>query len=207
MAGILRIIKFCLLLFLFTGTAQAQLYIRAFNFRPSGEFGFVMKPTFSLECGYSNAFENDRWRTSMSVSFIKLTPRMDVFPVVATRYDGNNKTILPGAQTFTKYNIYQFLFGIDYDLLDHEKLHLFPGTDLIMGVAPVEYTYNVPTYKSENYRGGGVLGAFRFRLGAEYAITDAISVLFAANRQYGLIMEPRTLYAANDYGLGIRVDF
>lgn len=183
---------------------KAQYSLRGYNFRPTGEFGFVMKPTFSADIGFSPVFDESNWRMRVAVTFLKMTPRMDTFPVVTVMTVGSSSTILPGKQSFSKYNIFMLSMGFDYAFYYNERFAIYGGTDLIGGAASVAYTEEVPTYKSEDYSGGGILAGFRLRIGADYYINDSWSVFADANRIGLLITEPAALTGASEYGIGIR---
>ncbi|MDO9185029.1 MAG: hypothetical protein Q7W13_03385 [Bacteroidia bacterium] len=177
--------------------------IRGFNYRPTGEFGSVMKPLFSAEIGYQQPFEGDRVRGGFLFTFLQMKPRMDVFPV----YGIVGTTVLPGEQSFQKYNLGLLLCDLDFAFVNKEKYTIYTGLGLIMGGANVEYEYNIQTAVYESYSGGGILAGFRFRLGAEYIINDYIALNLNANRNVFLVTEPRALAWANDYGIGMRYSF
>lgn len=185
-------------------SASAQIGVRVFNYRPTGEFGFVMKPTMSLEIGLVNAFEDDeRWRVNFTATFLIMKPRMETFPVYGTM-TGQGTTVLPGEQSFNKYNIFQLYGGADFAIIKQDPFVIFIGGDLVAGAASVDYTHNIQTYKSESYSGGGILAGLRFRAGAEYVINDSFGLSFTANRSVFLVTEPAGIFAANDYGIGVR---
>lgn len=193
-------------LIFFVQSSFAQISLRAYNYRPTGEFGFVMKPTFSAEVGYMNPFDN-RLRTSASFSFLVMKPRMEAFPIYGILHDGTGVHVLPGSQSFQKYNIAQLFVGFDFAFVDKEPFYAYAGMDITVGGASVEYTDYIETFKNESYSGGGILGGFRFRLGAEYDFNDQIGLFINAQRSVWLISDPAAFNWANDYGLGIKYNF
>ncbi len=200
---------FCLAicLFLFAVASSAQVGVRAFHFRPTGEFGFVMKPITSLELSLMQRFSRrttKKWRTGFTLTYFNFKPRLEVFPIVGVLMDGNGTTIIPGVQYFEKYKIFQLCGGMDYAFVHKPKLNVFAGADLVAGSAVVDYASIQPTIKNETYSGGGILVGARGRLGAEYNITKAFSVYASIQRQIGLVSEPRSFIGGNDYGIGVR---
>lgn len=194
-----------IIFFAFCGSniALGQISVRLFNYRPTGEFGFVMKPAFSAEIGLQQPFDRERIRGGFSVTYLQMKPRMNIFPV----YGIIGPTVFPGEQSFEKYNIGLFFFNIDFAIVHQETFNVFMGLGLILGGANVEYEYNIQTAVYESYSGGGIIGGLRFRLGAEYIINDNIGITLNANRSVFLVTEPRTLGWANDYGIGILYSF
>lgn len=190
---------------LFTQISKAQLYVRAYNFRPTGDYGYVFKPGFSAEIGYMPEFES-RVRFTFSGSYMMMKPRQTAIPIYAVQ-SGNGTVILPGEQSFKKYNILQITGGIDVAIVKREKFFAYVGTDIIVGAGAVDYQENVPTFKTEGYSGGGYLGGGRFRLGLQYDVTYNIGIIAHANRSVFLISEPATINWLNDYGIGIRYQF
>ncbi|HSH64719.1 MAG TPA: hypothetical protein VLB84_02745 [Bacteroidia bacterium] len=202
--------NFFVLLVLLTGSyaAKAQLGVKVYNYRPTGDFGFVFKPTFSVEAGLMHPFEKDeRWRNFFTLTCAILKPRMESIPGTGVLSDGTGTHILPGKQSFTKYNVFQLSCGYDYSFINKTNYFVFAGLDITVGAATVEYTDDVETFKNETYQGGGVLGGFRGRLGAEYLLTDKISVMVYAQRDIWLITDPESINAANNYGIGLIYNF
>jgi hypothetical protein len=204
----MRIFLKTILLILLVNTTFAQITVRGYHYRPTGEFGFVMKPTFSAEAGWMNSFEDDkRLRTSASASFLVMKPRLPSFPIYGILHDGTGDHVLPGSQSFQKYNIAQLFVGFDLAYINKEKFHAYGGMDITIGAASVEYSDYIETFKSESYSGGGFLGGFRFRLGAEYDLSEHFSVYINAQRSVWLLTDPAAINWANDYGLGLRYKF
>ena len=187
--------------------ASAQIGVRLFNYRPTGDFGFVMKPLFSGEIGFQKPFEKKRFRTGFSLTYLQMKPRMDVFPISGVLIDGNGTTVLPGEQSFQKYNL-GLLFGdMDFAFVNQGKFNVFMGGGVMVGAASVEYKSKVQGVIDETYQGGGILGGLRFRLGAEYVIFNNIGISFTANRSIFLVSDPGAINWANDYGIGVLYSF
>ncbi|WP_353484529.1 hypothetical protein [Haliscomenobacter sp.] len=198
-----------LLLFV-TTLSFGQISIRVFNYHPTGEFGFVMSPLTSLELGLQGRFSKRierRWRANMSLVYLRMKPRLDVFPVAGFAVDGKGSRVIPGLQSFQKYNIAQFIFGYDYAIVHKEKFNFYAGLDLLGGAASVDYELVYPSWKDETYQGGGVMVGLRARLGVEYAISDHIGVCINTNRSGFYLREPAAKLWAIDYGLGVRYTF
>jgi len=191
-------------LILVTHVSFSQIGVRGYQFRPTGELGFVMNKTFSGEILLLHDFE-ETWRGRFGLSFISLKPRLDTFPVIAIMYSSGT-TVLPGYQVFHKYNITLISAGVDYAVLKKESFFLYPGIDLIAGGVSIDYDAYYETYKSESYSGGGLLAGFKFRAGAEYAFHDNAGIFLEANRSMYLVTEQGFL-SHNEYGLGFRYKF
>ena len=185
--------------------AYSQLGLRIYNYRPTGEFGYVMKPTLSLEVGYMKSFENEgRIRPNFSITALIMKPRMDVFPVYGVL---NETTVLPCKQSFQKYNIFQLNAGLDFAIIQRSKFDFYGGCQIILGGANVEYTDEIQTIRTMDYEGGGILGGLRLSTGVEYDLNEGISFFVNACRNVFLVTEPTSLNWANDYGVGICYTF
>jgi hypothetical protein len=79
--------------------------------------------------------------------------------------------------------------------------------DVVIGILDQDFTSNVKGISNEHYSGSSGFGGLRFRLGAEYEINDMIGIFFTINREVLLVAQPGAILGANDYGLGIRVQF
>jgi hypothetical protein len=196
------------LLLLIANASFGQLSLKLYNYRPTGEFGFVMKPTFSAEVGYMGSFEDDkRLRSHASAAFLVMKPRMESFPIYGVLHESSGDRVLQGEQSFQKYNIAQLFVGFDLAFVKKEPFYAYAGLDITIGAASVEYTDYIETLIDESYSGGGFLGGFRFRLGAEYDINDHIGIFINAERSVWLLTDPAAINWANNYGLGIKYNF
>ena len=186
-----------------------QISLRAVNYRPAGELGFTMKPLISAEIGWQSRFSKrstKRFRHGMSIMYLAMKPRMEVFPTYGVLYDGNGTTVIPSAQAFQKYAIFQVAAGSDFAFIHKKQFNVFVGADLIAGAASIDYTSN-NVLSGETYQGGSILAGFRGRLGAEYRINDQISVFLTVNHHRMMIADPLSFIHANDVGLGARYSF
>jgi hypothetical protein len=201
--------KFLFILPLLISTrVSSQIVVKAYNYRPTGDFGFVMKPAFSLEAGVMGSFiEGRKLRGLITATYLKLNPRLHTFPTSAFLSDGSGDHVLPGAQSFKKYNIAQLLVGCDYAFIRKEPFFAFAGLDVTVGGATIIYTDDVQTFMNEDYDGGGVLGGLRFRAGAEYVLNPYFSLLVHAQRAGWLLTDPAAFNFANDYGIGLKYNF
>lgn len=202
-----QLLLFVLFLFLDHTQTSAQVFVRAFNYRPSGEFGFVMKPLVSAEVGWQNRFSKrstKRWRSGFSAQVLNMQPRMEVFPTVSAISDDSGFRVLPGGQIFHRYFIGQLNGGLDYAFVHKKDLNIYAGLDVTIGGASVAYTFYVPTIKHEDYDGGGYLGGLRARLGVEYTLSDHFSAFANAHRSFFWLSDPLSFPWAWDFGLGLR---
>jgi hypothetical protein len=186
-----------------------QISLRVFNYRPTGELGFTMKPLVSAEIGWKNRFSesrHERFRYGFSIMYLNFKPRMEVFPTYGVLRDGGVTTVIPGAQSFQRYSLFQGTAGIDYAIIHKKKLNVFVGSDLLGGTLSLDYTSNSALI-NETYKGGGILLGLRFRLGLEYSLTNAVSAFFTTNHSRMIINEPRSFFRSNDLGLGARYSF
>lgn len=205
MGTFFRIVFFILL---GSNLAFGQITVRLFNYRPTGELGYIMKPLFSAEIGFQQPFEErDRIRSGFSITFLKMNPRMAAFPTYGRLTDGSGTRVIPGEQSFQKYNL-GILFGdMDFAFVQQDKFNIFFGGGIVMGLTNIEYTYKVPSLINESFQGASMLGGLRFRVGAEYIVNDNIGIIINANRSIFLVIDPRAINWANDYGVGVRYLF
>lgn len=183
--------------------SQAQIGLRVYNYRPTGDFGYVMKPLTSAELSFTQAFDKKRVRPTFGISVLNFKPRMEIFPTYGLLTVGGNTTVLPGEQKFNKYLMVQLNGGIDVAVVKKEKFFAFLGAGISIGAIAVEYESRVQDIKDESYSGGGYFGGFKFRVGVEYKFNKHFSANISANRNVFLVSEPAALLWANDYGLGI----
>ncbi len=201
-----RSITACFFLILFH-TSFAQLSLGVFNYRPTGDFGFVFKPTFSAELGYISSFDDgERFRTRLTATFIILRQRLETIPTAGVLKD-NGIRILPGELSFQKYNLGLVFGGFDYAIIHKSPFYFYAGMDIVVGGTAVEYTNNIETLITEIYSGGGFLLGVRFRLGSEYKVSEKISLLVHAQRAGWIVTDPKSLNASNDYGIGLKYNF
>lgn len=199
-----------LFLFLGSGFSYGQIAVRVFSYHPTGEFGFAMKPLVSGEVSYQYGFSKrstKRWRAGFSLVLLNLKPRMEVFPVYGVLSDGAGTRVIAGQQSFQRYFIAQLCGGSDFAFVHKEKINLYAGADIVVGGASVDYTSVYPGLKGESYSGGGILGGFRARVGAEYSFSDHFSAFANAHRSVFLITEPASIPWAYDFGVGVRYSF
>ena len=196
------------ILIVLTYIANAQLGVRAYHYRPTGYYGALFKPTFSVEAGIVKPFEDRYVRTVIMGTVLNMKPRLSEFPITG-EIDGYTTTVHPGTQTFHQFIMFQAHLGIDVAFVKKEKVNVFVGTSLIAGWAFVHYSIKIPRVKEEEgYVSGQELG-LQFRLGAEYQLTEDIGLFISANRNYFLMISEDIggNYWANDYGLGITYQF
>jgi hypothetical protein len=205
--GMRNFILLTLLLVLCAGKLCGQFALSAVHYRPTGEFGFVMKPLTTVELTFMSRFSDEpdeRFRFGMSLMYLRMKPRLNSFPIWAYGSDDRGAFIYPGEQSFSRYNITFLSGGADFAVIHKERFNWFIGADLMIGGASIDYQSTVVGWKDESYSGGGLLIGFRVRIGVEYQITDHISLFSRVNRHFFLITDPATLGNANDYGVGIR---
>lgn len=196
-----------LLLLLLTAPAVAQLSLNVFNYRPTGEFGFVMKPTVSAQLNYIKSFDEDhRFRIRAGATFLVMKPRMDVFPVFALLFD-DKQYVLPGTQSFQRYDVFLLSGGTDCAIIRKKKLFVYAGLDIVLGLASVSYSDHIERLEDKSYTGGGELGGLRGRIGTEYDLNDHIGLMLEIEREGWLLSDPLSINWANRYGLGAKYNF
>lgn len=199
-----------LFLLLCTEAASGQIALKAFQFRPIGEMGFILKPVLSAELNWVNRFDRDeRWRTTFGITYMSLTPRLDSFPAVVLLFE-NRTRILPGVTTYSNYDFLLGFVGFDYKIFGKDQWNFFTGADLIIGSRSVHFKRVIPTFVQEDSGDSGLVSGLRFRAGVEYLASDPISVFlsgsfhqFAFYTDEGLSALPR----GYDIGIGIHYSF
>lgn len=192
-------------IFLFLSNAiHAQIGGRAFMFRPTGDFGFWMKPAYSLELMYIKPFEEEKWyRYNVSLTAMDMKPRLEPFPVYST----SGKQIKPGEFTFQRYLLVEAMPGIDVAVFKKEKWSAFIGSDVTIGLSDIEYTNIIKTVTDEGSVDMGVLIGLRYRIGAEYKLNDNLYLFTTVNRGFIYAGTPKGFLWGNDYGIGIHYQF
>lgn len=193
-------------LFFIISLSFGQVGVRLFNYHPTGDFGFIMKPLTSLEVSYQGAFDS-RLRTVISLAYLNMKPRLDTFPVYLIEGSGSSTVIHQGAQTFNQYTLLQLATGLDYAFIWKEKYSFYAGCDLIFGSVGTNYRVSYAGVSDSGSEGGSAFVGYRVRLGFEYELTNQIGV-FANTTQSGFIVgKPRALLGAIDIGVGMRYSF
>jgi hypothetical protein len=194
-------------LFFISQTAFGQISLRVLNYRPTGDFGFVMKPLTTVELGYVRPFEGDRFRLEGSLRFLHLKPRLDTFPITVYTSQGIwGTTVFPGSRSYTKYDIWQLSGGIDYAFFQKGDINLFTGMSVILGTADIAYDHHSAIVNEDfEYRGG--MAGLRFRIGAEYQLSDRFGVFLTVYREGFFWEHYRLILNAYDYGLGLHYSF
>jgi len=200
------LISFCLLFLI--KSSSAQLSIRAFNYRPTGDYGFALKPANSIEIGYMELYDDDktfskRFRSNISITYIKMNPRMDSIPIFEV-ISSNGYILYPGTEIIKKWNEFRLFMGLDFAFIKRKRFFVYSGIDAAVGIISCEIINNLSVDGNINSRG---IAGLRFRLGFEYKITDNIHIFATANRQIALLLGPPGSMSANDYGLGICLEF
>lgn len=189
----------------FTFTASAQLGIKILQFRPTGELGAVMERKVSAELMYMDDFEED-FRFRAFVGYLKLEPRLDVFPTVGYEYRDGQWTVFPGTFTYTKYTMIMFGGGLDYAavrLMD-DRLTIYPGFRIFGG--GVNQEYESTGLSSSGFSGGKLMAGIGGQLGVDYQLTDQLG-FFAEYGTATHYVEEDGRFTFNDMGLGARYTF
>lgn len=188
---------------LFSQGEGSQYFVRLMNYRPTGEFGFVMKPANSLELGWQESFEESRTRMKIGLSYLFFKPRLSEFPTQSVTYEYAGTKIYGGNQIFYHFSQIQLSLGFDVAIIDQEKFAIYAGLDVLTGLQFTKYESNdVYTNLHETILGSPLIG-FSGRLGFEYHLNDSYSLGFSANRQYFIVTEPRAKLSGNNYGLSL----
>jgi hypothetical protein len=205
-----KIFKTVIVLLFFSTAASGQIALQAIQFRPIGDLGFAMNPATSAELAYTNRFEQDeRWRSSISATYLKLTPRLDTFPLTATL----GSKVLPGTIIYSNYELLLGFVGMDYKILETNRWQFFTGLSIIAGVHSLGYKKFVATVEEGVGGYTDVVTGFRARAGVEYLLSDKISVLLTGDfyQLLPVIKEGATQLAkasqAYSIGLGVRYNF
>ena len=199
------------MLFFGVSDLTSQVSLRAFHYRPTGDvYGYLFKPINYGEVGFVFPFiKKSPFRPGITFTYLKMSTRLDTFPIYGTLSGYNGTTVLSGKESYSKFDLLKIYVGGDWAFLNKEKFKLFCGIDLVVGSSKVAYYYEVNTQINFGYSGGGLITGLRGRLGAEYYMTDYISVFISATRSYFNITDGLNKMgaSANDYGIGIRLDF
>ncbi|MCW3103145.1 MAG: hypothetical protein JWO09_1585 [Bacteroidetes bacterium] len=200
----------CLFVLITIGSVTAQLTVRIYNYRPTGDYGAVFKPTISAEIGSMRQFDEDnrvRWVFTGTALYLK--PRMAEFPTTGEIEDGNGLKVYPGTMAYKLYLAVQAHIGIDVALYRTEKFNAFIGTNAIIGGVLFHYHSVIPGFQDNESIGSGTQLGVRFRAGGEYQLNDQLGFLISANRSYGIMLSADAggFFSANDYGIGVSYKF
>ena len=179
--------------------SYSQYSARVYTFRPTGNFGSVMKSLYSLELGKSDFFSDGNFRTTTAVNFMIFKPRLDTFLTYSTTYDGyEGLRVTPKYQVIGNYITVNGYFGVDWSPVSFGNFYPYIGGDFHIGLY---------RYKDDSESDMGVLFGLRARVGIEYEYARDLSFFLNANRQGWINLEPRSLPCGWDIGLGAKYSF
>lgn len=184
--------------------------IRFLNYRPTGDFGVLMKPLNTIELSSQRRFskrETKNKRYGVSLLYLNMKPRADSFPTTKLAYDVQGRKYTPTTHYFQKYAIFQLALGGDYAFIHKERVNVYAGLDVVAGVARIALTERYDNGKYEDYNDDGVTLGYRLRLGIDYSLTDVVAVFVSASRSGFVVDPPKAKLGANDIGLGLRFTF
>lgn len=202
-----RTLTILLLLLMAQVDVTAQLGVKVTQLRPTGEFGEVMERKVSAQLMYIDGFD-EMMRTRFFVTYYKMEPRLETFPIVGYGYSDGIWTVYPGEQTFTKYDLLIFGGGLDLGVLQllDDKLTFYPGFEIFGGALNQAYTSNVPGISSEDFEGGFLIAGISVRAGADYALSDVVAT-FAEWTTGTYYVQETGRFTYNEIGLGVRITF
>src|SRR5690606_29426542 len=113
-------------------------------------------------------------RARFFLTYYKLKPRLDQFPITGYEYRDGKWTVFPGVESWDKYDLLIFGGGLDFGVvkLSDDKLTLYPGFEIFGGSVDQEYTSVTPGISSKSFGGGLVMAGIGLRAGADYAFSD-----------------------------------
>jgi len=191
----------------------SQVGVKVYQFRPLGELGFAMNKKLSSEILFLPEF-NNKVRLRFGFSRVALKPRLTTFPTYTIiSGDGvgdiisgtGNIAILPGAKTYTKYNIFWISSGVDWRLIDSEKIQVYSGADVLAGGLTENYELITEALSEVSYSGADILGGIRLRLGVEYLINKVGIFVEAEGSSY--LINHRGFFSNHALGFGLRHQF
>lgn len=201
----IRLFIFSASLFLISLEAKSQFYVKAIQWRPTGELGFLFNKSMGVELGGKNEFDRSHFRSRGSVAFLKQKPRLSAFPINAYYYSNGQLSIYPAVEIIKKYNITQFSIGLDFTPTPKKKLKPLIGLDISVSAVSTNIESSGGPVQS-HVNSSTAAFAIKGRIGLEYDINNRSSLFFEAQRQYGQIVETMW-YSANDIGFGINYSF
>jgi hypothetical protein len=70
--------------------AKSQFGVRLSHIKPTGNYGYIFKPTMGFELYYNEFFGDDsKFRFGFSLGYFRLKARCDTFPSYGIKQDGN----------------------------------------------------------------------------------------------------------------------
>jgi hypothetical protein len=183
----------------FSILSQNEYFLNVVHFRPTGELGFVMEPTNSLELGWQGSFSESDMRARVSGTYLFFKPRMSEFPTVTTNFN----FVMQSSQRFNHYSQIHLNFGFDYALINTEKFTCFGGFDIIAGCQFLDFDYTSDFSTSSEKSYGALLVGLGGRVGSEYALSDSFALGLNVMRRYYLVTDPLAFLNGNQYNLSL----
>jgi hypothetical protein len=192
------------LLLLAASSSHAQLAVKAFQFRPTGELGQVANKAIAGELLFMENIKKKFFRTRAAIGYAKLTPRQDTIPLYGISND-NGGIVYPSYQVFHKLSIAYVSIGGDFRIVNKNPYFAYLGIEGMGFVLNEE----MDSYSKYASRGGdesyGLIG-YRARIGFEYLVNDHIG-LFLEGTRAGYFSPLVGAIGHNDIGLGFHYNF
>jgi hypothetical protein len=185
----------------------AQYGLKIVRYRPTGDMGMALKPTFSGELTTKSFDDEDKkWKPRFGLGFIHFAPRLDTIPTNGVIVSSNGSTVTPGYMVIHKYNIAYFYGGFDRQIKLSKIVFLYPGIDIGVGFIFLNYDSRTELISEQSYSGGSMYIGIRPRLGMEFKMNEKARLFFETVRNMNMIPH-QSFFAYNDYGIGIRYNF
>jgi hypothetical protein len=147
----------------------AQVGVRISYEKPSGELGYLVKPTMLTEI-YYEGYTDYLFKYGGSIGYAPLQTNLDTVPI-GTIYMGDSTVLLPSWAIYSKMRQYSLGFNMEYKILDR-RLSPVVGTDVYFHILEYDLEYVVPnerhTYSDELVVTMGILP----RISVCFNITD-----------------------------------
>lgn len=185
---------------------NGQTGIQALIMRPTGNFGAIMKPCYTLELSKAEFFTEDKTRFYWSANVGWFRPRLDEFRTYTVVTSGTS-IVYPGTEQFDTYLTLNGNGGFDYTPIEDGKFFPYAGVDLTVGAYRYRSLRQVEGISNTDESILGVLIGGRVKLGLEYQFSSETAFFIQYSPTVWLNIDPLFLATRWDLGIGIRKEF
>lgn len=190
---------FAIFLVVLSVSATSQFAVTLNHVRPTGYIGTFIKPAIGGEISYLDDFESPL-RIRFSLALNPMKTRLESYPNYVVEYGSGGAKILPGVQTFTKYNINYAALGMDYSFTPKMDFSIYMGLDLLLAYIRAQGTSFVPSFVDETFSENLFILGFRPRIGFDYPLSEKVALFTEVSRSWH-----RSAINYNTYSIGIRI--
>lgn len=193
-------------LFIYAGTASAQIGFETSLTSPNGDIGQFYKKNISADLYAIDGCLDGRVRIRMGLFYTKLSPRLDTVPIYGVQIGGTpNVRVVPGILVDGKLSMEYFYGDISYRIIKIKKLALFAGIGIEGGKVHESYYRVLETVINDNTNSDVLVAGYKANSSIEYNINPHFDVYFQANYIHLVATDHSTNFTHTTMGVGTNI--